>query len=76
MAVMRHQIEVAFEPIGTKLLDRLTPHLKKASEMAANFTTKLAEMSPAQQISIAKYALMAAAAGPVILTLGRVQAMF
>lgn len=75
MAVMRHQMEVAFEPIGTKLLDsldRLTPYLKKASDMVSNFTTKLTEMSPEQQISIAKYALMAAAAGPVILTLGRV----
>ena len=75
LAKMRHVMEIAFEPVSRELLDsleNLTPYLKTASDAVAGFAKKIAEMSPAQQAAILKYALMAAAAGPVILTLGKV----
>ncbi|TGE33322.1 phage tail tape measure protein [Desulfosporosinus sp. Sb-LF] len=75
LAKMRHVMEVAFAPVSEKLLnslENLTPYLKTASDAVAGFAKKIAEMPPATQAAILKYALMAAAAGPVILTLGKV----
>jgi len=68
-------MEVAFAPVSKELLDsleNLTPYLKTASDLVAGFAKKIAEMPPATQAAILKYVLMAAALGPVILTLGKV----
>ena len=73
MAKTKHQLAVAFEPVATRLLDsldKLIPTIKNVADTIANFAKKLADMSPAQQEMIVKFALVAAAAGPVLVILG------
>lgn len=75
MSLMKQQMAVAFEPVGTKLLDsldKLMPAIQNVADTVAGFAKKLADMTPEQQEMIMKFALMAAAAGPVILMLGKV----
>ncbi|WP_407310918.1 phage tail tape measure protein [Desulfosporosinus sp. SB140] len=75
LAKMRHVIEVAFGPVSEKLkgsLDNLMPSFQKLVDTVAGFAQKLADMSPAQQEMIIKFATMAAVVGPVIFTVGKV----
>lgn len=74
MAKVKNQLAVAFEPVATSLLDsveRLLPAIKNVADTIAEFAKRIADMSPQQQEMILKFALMAAAAGPVILTVGK-----
>jgi TP901 family phage tail tape measure protein len=74
-SLLKQQMAIAFEPVGTKLLDsfdKLMPTIQKVAEKVADFAKRLADMSPAQQEMIVKFALVAAAAGPVIVMLGSI----
>lgn len=74
MAKVKNQLAVAFEPVATSLLDsldKLLPSIKNVGDTIAKFAKRIADMSPQQQEMILKFALMAAAAGPVIFTVGK-----
>ena len=59
------------ESMAISFGERLTPYVKNATEWLQKMAQKFAELSPAQQDIIIKAALMAAAAGPVILMFGK-----
>ncbi len=59
------------ESIAISFGKRLTPYVKQGTEWAQKLADKFNALSPAQQDMIIKAALMAAAAGPVILMFGK-----
>ena len=59
------------ESIAISFGNRMTPHVKKATEWLQKMADKFNALSPKQQDMIIKLALTAAAAGPAILIFGK-----
>ncbi|MCY7157522.1 phage tail tape measure protein [Streptococcus gallolyticus subsp. gallolyticus] len=62
----------AIEGLGIAIGDRLAPYVKKGAEYITQLTNKLTNLSPEMQDKIIKFALIAAAIGPVLIALKQV----
>lgn len=73
--VLKNQIAVALEPVGTKLIEaveKAMPSIQRLIEGVVGIVEKFAALSPGQQDMIIKFALLAAAIGPVVSIIGSV----
>jgi TP901 family phage tail tape measure protein len=73
-AVLKNQMAVALEPLGKKLLDAIEgtmPAIQKLIQGITGIIEKFNSLSPAQQDMILKFALLAAAIGPVLSVIGK-----
>lgn len=74
-AMLKNQMAVALEPVGTKLIEaveKAMPSIQRLIEGIVGIVEKFAALSPGQQDMIIKFALLAAAIGPVISVIGSV----
>lgn len=73
--MLKNQMAVALEPVGTKLIEaveKAMPSIQRLIEGIVGIVEKFAALSPGQQDMIIKFALLAAAIGPVISVIGSV----
>lgn len=65
-------LKSAVEGLGIALGERLAPYIQKAAKYITDLAQKFKALSPAQQDTIIKTALVVAAIGPLILAIGKV----
>lgn len=70
MRALMTEIKNLATELGSVLLPIITPFIQKLKDMVARFR----EMTPEQQQNIVKWAMIAAAVGPVLIVLGKVVA--
>lgn len=65
------QLKSALEELGLKIYDNLKPSIASLIEFLQKLTDKLNSLSPEQQQTIVKFAMIAASIGPVLLIIGK-----
>lgn len=64
-------LKSALEELGLKIFDILKPKVESITKTIQSFVDKLNNMSPEAQEAIVKFAMFAAAIGPVLLVIGK-----
>lgn len=73
--ILKNQLLVALEPLGKKLIEAIEkamPTIQKIIKGITNIIERFTSLSPAQQDLIIKFAMIAAAIGPVVSVIGKV----
>jgi len=73
--VLKHKVELALEPLGSKLMDALKsllPYLEKGAKGLGDMTEAFSKMSPKTQGIILAIAGAATAIGPLLIIIGKV----
>lgn len=65
-------LKSAVEGLGIALGERLAPYIQKAAKYITDLAQKFKALSPAQQDTIIKIALVVAAIGPLLIAIGKV----
>lgn len=73
--ILKNQMAVALEPLGKKLIEAVEgamPSIERLIQAVTGIIEKFTSLSPAQQDLIIKFAMIAAAIGPVVSIIGKV----
>lgn len=73
--ILKNKMAVSLEPLGTKLIEAVEsamPSIEKLIDGVTGIIEKFTSLSPAQQDLVIKFALIAAAIGPVLSVIGKV----
>lgn len=73
--ILKNQMAVALEPLGKKLIEAVEgamPAIERLIKGITGIVEKFTSLSPAQQDLIIKFAMVAAAIGPVVSIIGKV----
>lgn len=73
--ILKNKMAVSLEPLGTKLIEAVEsamPSIEKLIDGITGIIEKFTSLSPAQQDLVIKFAMVAAAIGPVLSVIGKV----